>query len=95
MNVKICEKDGHQILDIIKSDKIDVVISSMFMVNLDLVGVLKAIKEMDKNVQPQVIAISVFNSDIFEKQALEAGAAYYFLKPLDFNELALVKIKRF
>ena len=49
MEVSLCEKDGIKVLDNIKKNKTDVIIADVFMPNLDVLGILNAIKEIDKN----------------------------------------------
>ena len=43
---------------------------------------------MDLKHRPQVMVMSVFDNSRLEMQSLAAGAAYYFLKPIDFEVLA-------
>lgn len=88
MEVSLCEKDGIKILDNIKKNKTDVIIADVFMPNLDVLGILNAIKEIDKKDRPLVMAMTSFDNPKLEKETLEAGAAYYFIKPFDINTMA-------
>lgn len=88
MQVILCEKDGKKLTYEIENQKADVVIADVFMRNLDILGVLNSIKEMDAEEKPLVIAMSSFDNQMLEKETLEAGAAYYFLRPIDINVMA-------
>ena len=88
MQVALCEKDGKVLLDKIKSEKPDVVLADVFMPNLDILGVLAAIKNLNSKERPMVMAMSSFDNQRLEKETLEAGAEYYFLKPFDINTIA-------
>ncbi|MBR3968113.1 MAG: sporulation transcription factor Spo0A [Clostridia bacterium] len=93
MNVILCEKDGCEIVKIVKESNIDVVIADVFMPNLDLLGVIGSINNLEQKDRPLVMALSNFDNQILEKEMLEAGVAYYFLKPIDINFMAQRIIK--
>lgn len=88
MDVLLCSKNGLTLIDKIKGYNPDVVIADVFMPNLDIIGVLESIKNISLSVKPLVMAMSSFDNPVLEKEALEAGAAYYFLKPFDINTMA-------
>ncbi len=88
MQVILCEKDGKVLLSYIKKEKPDVVLADVFMPNLDILGVLSAVREMNAKDRPMVMAMSSFDNQRLEKETLEAGAGYYFLKPFDINIIA-------
>lgn len=88
MEVELCEKDGYKIISLVQKQKVDVVVADVFMAGVDILGVLNSIKEMDPNQRPMVVAMSSFDNPRLEKQTLEAGAAYYILRPFDINMLA-------
>ena len=87
MDVSLCEKDGMRVVEKIHSYKPDVVLADVFMPNLDILGVLESIKGMDEKERPMVMAMSSFDNPRLEKEALDAGASYYFLKPFDVNTM--------
>ena len=93
MNVTLCGKDGYELIKIIEKNNADVVIADVFMPNLDILGVLGSIKEMELKDKPLVMAMSNFDNQRLEKETLDAGASYYFLKPIDFNTMAQRIIK--
>lgn len=88
MEVILCEKDGRRVVEAIASVKPDVVVADVFMPNLDILGVLAEIKEMPQKDRPLVMAMSSFDNQRLEREALDNGAAYYFLKPFDMNTMA-------
>ena len=88
MEVVLCQKDGQQVLNAVKSQKPDVVLADVFMPNLDIIGVLNGIREIDSKERPMVMAMSSFDNPRLEKETLDAGACYYFLKPFDINTMA-------
>ncbi len=93
MNVILCGKDGHEVIKAIERKTADVVIADVFMPNLDILGVLNSIKDIDQKDRPMIMAMSSFDNGRLEKETLDAGAAYYFLKPIDFNTMAQRIIK--
>ena len=88
MNVVLCEKDGRNVLEKIKNEKPDIVLADVFMPNLDILGVLNGIKDLSIKERPMVMAMSGFDNARLEKEMIEAGASYYFLKPFDINTVA-------
>ena len=86
MQVVLCEKDGRAVLEKIKTERPDVILADMFMPNLDILGVLGSIKDLKD--KPMVMVMSNFDNQMLEKETLEAGASYYFLKPFDINIIA-------
>ncbi len=88
MNAVLCEKDGGILLKKAEQECVDIIIADVFMPNLDIIGVLNILKDKDASERPLVIAMSSFDNQRLEKETLEAGASYYFLKPIDFNTMA-------
>ena len=88
MDVIMCEKDGSLLLEKIRTEKPDVVLADIFMQNQDILGVLDEIKKTDAKERPMILAMSSFDNPRLEKETLNAGASYYFLKPFDINAMA-------
>lgn len=88
MEVILCQKDGQNVLNTVKLQKPDVVLADVFMPNLDIIGVLNGIRELESKERPMVMAMSSFDNPRLEKETLDAGASYYFLKPFDINTMA-------
>ncbi len=93
MNVTLCGKDGYEVIKAIEGKRADVVIADVFMPNLDILGVLNSVKDMNPKDKPMIMAMSSFDNSRLEKETLDAGASYYFLKPIDFNTMAQRIIK--
>ncbi|MCQ2450361.1 MAG: sporulation transcription factor Spo0A [Clostridia bacterium] len=88
MKVTLCEKDGKKLLEEIDREKPDVVLADVFMPNLDILGVLANVKNMNPKDKPMVMAMSGFDNSRLEKETLNAGASFYFIKPFDIDTLA-------
>lgn len=88
MEVQLCEKDGKTAVEKIRTEKPDVVLADVFMPNLDIIGVLGSLKDIPEKDRPMVMAMSSFDNQRLEKETLDAGASYYFLKPFDINIMA-------
>lgn len=86
--VFICEKDGKALLDSIILKKPSVVLSDVFMPQMDLVSVISSVKDKLGNETPLFMAIVPSENGILEKELLSGGAAYCFIKPIDCNFLA-------
>ncbi len=88
MSVSLCEKDGIKLLEKVRTLKPNVVLADIFMPNLDIIGVLSAIKDINEKDRPMVMAFSAIDNHHLETEVLRAGAAYFFIKPIDFGMLA-------
>ena len=76
MEVILCQKDGQQVLKLVKTQKPDVVLADVFMPNLDIIGILNGIRDMESKDRPMVMAMSSFDNPRLEKETLDAGASY-------------------
>ena len=88
IDVEIMEKDGRQILDRISQTHPDVVIMDFFLPHLDAIGVMKGVKSLRLPQQPMFTIMSSFDNPNLEREAMQAGADYYFLKPFDADQMA-------
>ncbi len=88
MNVELCEKDGYEVVKMLQKNKPDVIIADVFMPGLDILGVLNSLKDVEPANRPMVMAMSSFDNQRLEKETLNAGASYYFLRPFDMNMMA-------
>lgn len=93
MDVTLCQKDGLKVIEAIKRIKPDIILADVFMPNTDILGVLAEIKKIDEKDRPMVMAMSSFDNSRLEKEMLDSGASYYFLKPFDVNTMAQRIIK--
>lgn len=87
-DVKLCEKDGEKVLSRIKTDMPDVLLMDTFMPKIDALEVLKELNKMKLNKKITVLVMSSSDNPDLEREILNAGADYYFLKPFDVNILA-------
>ncbi len=88
MEVELCEKDGYKVINTLQRQNVDVILADVFMPGIDILGVLNSLKEIEPNKRPMVMAMSSYDNPRLEKQTLEAGASYYFLRPFDINMMA-------
>lgn len=88
LDVITMEKDGKSLLDAIERQEPDVVLLDFFLPRLDAIGVLKALNGLELPKRPRMMIMSGFDNPALEREALTAGADYYFLKPFDAGEMA-------
>lgn len=88
MEVNVCQRDGLSVVESFKAEKVDVIIADIFMPRMDILGVLNVINGLDLKKKPIVIAMTNYDNGLLEKEALEAGASYLFIKPFDINLMA-------
>ena len=88
MEVILTQKDGMKVLSAVKNEKPDILLAEIFMPNLDALGVLESLSKLDKKDVPLVMVMSGYANPRLEKEILNAGACYYFLKPFDANMMA-------
>ena len=84
----IANKDGRELVDSILIRKPDIVLCNAFMPNIDMIGVIKQCREKLNDTLPIFMAIVPADSGILERELLSSGAAYCFIKPIDFSVLA-------
>lgn len=85
--VVFCDKNGHAVLERLRRDSCDVVLTDMFLSGVDAIGVITtAKKELAK--PPAFFVMSGFDTPAVEREAIRAGAAYYMLKPFDLDLLS-------
>lgn len=89
LEVELLEKDGKYVVEAIAQKKPDVVILDFFLPRLDAIGVMHTVHSMNGIPAPKFMVMSGFDNSNLEREAIEAGADYYFLKPFDANEMAV------
>ena len=88
LDVQVMEKDGRRVAEVAAQMRPDVILMDMFLPGLDAVGVMKALRSMRLSPMPQVVVMSNADNPTLEVYAMRNGAAYYFLKPFDVDEMA-------
>ena len=95
LDVSMTEKDGRTLLEAIGRRTPDVVIMDYFLPRLDAIGVLRALDGVQGTAEaaqgrkrPLMMIMCGFDNPALEREAMSAGADYYFLKPFDAGEMA-------
>lgn len=87
INVIVAPKDGIKVVEMIKKFKPQIILIDAFMPYLDAIGVMNHINSIDMLEKPKFLIMSSSDSCYLEKEVLNLGAVYYFLKPFDINML--------
>ena len=85
-------RDGKQAVEMILNTEPDIVLLDVIMPHLDGIGVLEKINEANMKKRPMCIMLSAVGQDKITQRALELGAEYYAIKPIDI-EVLLGRIK--
>ena len=88
LEVNTVEKDGRQIVDAVEHIQPDVVMMDFFLPHLDAIGVMKSIRSTHPVHMPQFMVMSSYDNPNLEREAMQAGADYYILKPFDTEEMS-------
>lgn len=81
-------RDGEEALRKLRMEHYDLVITDLMMPGMDGLGLLKKIKELDKDIL--VIVITGYATIETAVKAIEAGAYDYIAKPFRLDELTIV-----
>lgn len=85
--VVLCERNGEAVISLLDKQHFDAVVMDVFMSSLDGIEVLEHISEALSE-RPFVIMLSTIGKQEFEEQIINAGADYYFIKPVNAKVLA-------
>lgn len=88
MEVRLCQKNGAELLSLIEETKPDVVIMDAFLQHIDAVGVVTRLNSKEPVKKPLLIVLSGIDNANFEREILKCGVDYYFLKPIDASMVA-------
>ncbi len=83
----LTSKDGGRVISVIDSQHFDVVLIDAFMPNGDAIEVLEHMNN-SLSEKPLVAVLSSIDSQDFEEQMINAGANYYFIKPVAAESVA-------
>ena len=88
MEVKLCLKNGAELLNLIEETNPHVVVMDAFLQHIDAVGVVSRLNMKDPVNRPLIIVMSGIDNVNFEREILRCGVDYYFLKPIDSQMVA-------
>lgn len=79
-------KDGYSILEAVTEEVPDVVVADMWMPKLDAIELMKRVNRA-AGTKPMFIITAPCDNEFAQRQVMQEGAAYYFVKPFDFKML--------
>ncbi len=88
MDVRLCAKNGAELLRIFEEAHPDVVIMDAFLQHIDAMGVISRINMKDPAKRPLIIVMSAIDNPNFEREITKCGVDYFFLKPVDAQLMA-------
>lgn len=88
LEVELADKDVHKLIDRISSMRPDVVILDIFLLHTQDSNVIQTVQSMNMTHNPLFMVMSGFDSPKLEREAMLAGADFYFLKPLNAHSLS-------
>mgnify|MGYP001214516284 FL=1 len=77
--------NGNQALDIVRNEKIDLVLLDMKIPGMDGIEILKRMREINKDIS--VFIMTAYGELDMIQEAKQLGALQHFTKPFDINEL--------
>jgi len=88
-NINVCGivNNGEQVLEQLDTLRPDIIVLDVVMPKVDGIGVLEAINELPENQRPEVVVLSGLMQDEMMRRAIDLGAKYYMMKPIDFQVL--------
>ena len=86
--VDVTPKDGRVLLDTILKEDADAVVLDMFLPHLDAIGIMKGVRNRPGHRSPRFFVMFNFANPALERDVMEAGASYFFMKPFEPEEMA-------
>lgn len=83
MDVKLCSKNGAELLRCCEDYQPDVIVMDAFLQHIDAMGVINRINMTDPVKRPLIVVFSAIDNPSFEREITRCGIDYYFLKPID------------
>ena len=80
--------DGHSALQLINEEQPDAVLLDLVIPGVDGIGVLKSVTSSALKRKPNIIVATAMSTEYSLRECVRWGAAYYMLKPFDFDLLA-------
>ena len=78
---------GLEALEALEKAPVDVIVLDIIMPQMDGYSFLEELNRRRMDPMPQVIVVSALGRDDFIMRAIEAGARFYMIKPIDMNVL--------
>ncbi len=82
-----CVYNGREAYNEIINAKPDIVITGIVMPHIDGLGVIKKVSEANLEIKPSFIVVTSVNNNMLMQKAMDLGAKYYLLRPLDYSVL--------
>lgn len=86
LEVSLMAKDGKQVIAAVEKEQPDVLLMDFFMLELDAIGVLRALNALPQ--KPMAMVMLNYDNVALEWEVMKSGASYYFLMPFDIDEMA-------
>jgi len=83
LNVVGVANNGLEAMELLQTEKPDLVILDLVMPNLDGLGVLERINAQTMMTRPKIIMLTAFGQESLTHQAMTLGVDYFILKPFD------------
>ena len=83
----LAPRNGEKVCSMIREVRPDVVLMELFMPHLDAIGVMKEINADAAVATPLFMLLSSFDSSALERELIQNGASYIFLKPIEADVL--------
>ncbi len=77
--------DGQELLDYLKSNTPDVILTDIKMINVSGIEIARLVAE--RNLPIQVVFLSAYKDFSYAQEAVEYNVAHYLLKPVDLSKL--------
>ena len=83
----IISKDGHDILNLVETEKPDIILMDIQLKGISGIDIIKLLKINPKTLSIPIIAVTAFAMQNDEKRILESGCEAYLSKPVAIKEL--------
>jgi len=82
--------NGKEVLQFLEQTRTvpHVLVLDIIMPNLDGLGILECLRDMNLPTQPKIIMLTAFGQESITQRAVQLGASYYILKPFEMDILA-------